>query len=81
VQISVKSWEGIEIALEVVGGLTIACVNAMIEQKMEIRTDLQSLTFDGWRLEDTRTLSDYDIQEHSQLDLSLNLQLRGAMQT
>lgn len=74
-QVFVNTTTGKNITLEVESSDTVEAVKAKIQEKEGILPEQQKLVFYGKELKEGRTLSNYDINPYSPVDLVLNLYL------
>ena len=72
-QIFVRMLSGKTVTLQVEKSDSVASLKQKIEDKEGIKADQQRFVFGGKNLQDNNTLSDYNIQENSTLNLVLHM--------
>ncbi len=72
-QINIKLMTGETITLDVNAADIIQVVKQRIEDKTNIKVNMQRLIFDGKQLEDDKTLADYGIKDDDNIHLALEL--------
>jgi ubiquitin C len=72
-QIFIKTLSGKTITMDVCDSDTIESIKQKISEKEGIPVDQQRLVFSGKQLEDTHTISDYNIQADQSIHLVLRL--------
>ena len=75
-QIIVETADGKKMQFQVEAADTIMRVKAKIQVKQGIPLDQQNLNFEGQRLEDNRTLADYNVEDGSTLILKIGLSMQ-----
>ncbi len=77
IQIFIKTLTGNNISIDAISSDTILDIKKKFEEKEGMPIDIITLLFSGKRLEDTKTLEHYNIENNSTLYLCLNMQFRN----